>query len=80
MADAVSCAVEIQRDLAERNAGLPDERKMQFRIGVNLGDVIDEEDRIYGASERRKTVYVSMHNLSMLQVGITSGPIATMVT
>ena len=46
--DAVSCAVEIQRELAKRNAELPDERKMQFRIGVNLGDVIDEEDRIYG--------------------------------
>jgi len=46
--DAVNCAVEIQRELAERNAELPDERKMQFRVGVNLGDVIDEEDRIYG--------------------------------
>jgi adenylate cyclase len=46
--DAVNCAVEIQRELAERNADLPDERKMQFRIGVNLGDVIDEEERIYG--------------------------------
>jgi len=46
--DAVNCAVEIQRDLAERNAELPDNRKMQFRIGVNLGDVIDEDGRIYG--------------------------------
>jgi len=46
--DAVNCAVEIQRELAERNAELPNKRKMQFRIGVNLGDVIDEEDRIYG--------------------------------
>ena len=46
--DAIRCAVEIQRELAERNAELPNERKMQFRIGVNLGDVIDEEDRIYG--------------------------------
>jgi len=46
--DAVNCAVEIQRELSERNAELPDERKMQFRIGVNLGDVIDEEERIYG--------------------------------
>jgi adenylate cyclase len=46
--DSVNCAVEIQRDLAERNAELPDNRKMQFRIGVNLGDVIDEEGRIYG--------------------------------
>ena len=47
--DAVNCAVEIQRDIAGQNAELPDERKMQFRIGVNLGDVIEEEDRIYGA-------------------------------
>ena len=46
--DAVNCAVEIQRELAERNAKLPDERKMLFRIGINLGDVVDEEDRIYG--------------------------------
>jgi adenylate cyclase len=46
--DAVNCAVEIQRDLAERNAGLAYERRMEFRIGVNLGDVIDEDGRIYG--------------------------------
>jgi adenylate cyclase len=46
--DSVNCAVEIQRELAERNAELPDSRKMQFRIGVNLGDVIEEEGRIYG--------------------------------
>ena len=46
--DAVNCAVEIQRELAERNADLPAERKMQFRIGINLGDVIQEGERIYG--------------------------------
>ena len=46
--DSVNCAVEIQRELAERNEELPDHRKMQFRIGVNLGDVIDEDGRIYG--------------------------------
>jgi TolB-like protein/class 3 adenylate cyclase/Tfp pilus assembly protein PilF len=46
--DAVNCAVEIQRELAERNAELPEERKMNFRIGVNLGDVVEEEGRIYG--------------------------------
>ncbi len=46
--DSVNCAVEIQRELAERTAELPDHRKMQFRIGVNLGDVIDEDGRIYG--------------------------------
>ncbi len=46
--DAVNCAVEIQRELAERNAELPEERKMEFRIGINLGDVVEEEGRIYG--------------------------------
>ena len=46
--DSVNCAVEIQRELAERNAKLPDNRRMEFRIGVNLGDVIEEEGRIYG--------------------------------
>ncbi|MFC1578639.1 adenylate/guanylate cyclase domain-containing protein, partial [Thermodesulfobacteriota bacterium] len=46
--DAVNCAVEIQRDLAERNTELPYNRQMLFRIGVNLGDVIEEDGRIYG--------------------------------
>jgi adenylate cyclase len=46
--DAVNCAVEIQRELAERNAELPYNRKMEFRIGVNLGDVIEKEGQIYG--------------------------------
>lgn len=48
MADAVNCSVEIQRELAGRNAELPKERKIVFRIGVNLGDVVEEESRIYG--------------------------------
>ena len=46
--DCVNCAMEIQKDLAERNTELPDNRKMEFRIGVNVGDVIEEGDRIYG--------------------------------
>jgi TolB-like protein/class 3 adenylate cyclase/TPR repeat protein len=46
--DAVQCAVEIQRELAERNAELPAEKRMTFRIGVNLGDVVEEGGRIYG--------------------------------
>jgi len=45
---AVTGAVEIQRELAERNAELSDERRMHFRIGVNVGDVVEEEGRIYG--------------------------------
>ncbi len=46
--DAVQCAVEIQKVLKAKNLGPPKERKMEFRIGINLGDVIDEGDRIYG--------------------------------
>jgi adenylate cyclase len=46
--DAVQCAVAVQKELQTRNADLPESRRMEFRIGINLGDVIDEEDRIYG--------------------------------
>ena len=46
--DAVNCAVEIQRELAERNAELSGNRRMKFRIGINVGDVIEDEGRIYG--------------------------------
>jgi adenylate cyclase len=46
--DAVQCAIEIQGDLKAKNAQLPEDRRMEFRIGINLGDVIEEEARIYG--------------------------------
>jgi len=46
--DAVRSAVEIQEELKVRNAELPENRRMEFRIGINLGDVIHEEKRIYG--------------------------------
>jgi adenylate cyclase len=46
--EAVKCAVQIQKELKARNADRPEDRRMEFRIGVNLGDVIEEEGRIYG--------------------------------
>ena len=46
--NAVQCAVEVQRNLGVKNARLPDHRRMQFRIGINLGDVVIERERIYG--------------------------------
>ena len=46
--DAVQCAVEIQQVLRAKNALLPENRRMEFRIGINLGDVIEEGERIYG--------------------------------
>jgi adenylate cyclase len=46
--DAVRAAVEIQRAVAERNAGLPDDKRLEFRVGVNLGDVVIDGDDIHG--------------------------------
>jgi len=46
--DAVQCGVAVQKELQARNAELPENRRMLFRIGINLGDVIEEQDRIYG--------------------------------
>ena len=46
--NAVACATEIQRKMRERNADVPEERRIEFRIGVNVGDIIFESDDIYG--------------------------------
>src|SRR5262249_13960592 len=46
--DAVRCAAEIQRGMAERNAETAEDRRITFRVGVNLGDVIAEEHDIFG--------------------------------
>ena len=42
--DAVRCAIEVQNAMVERNAGLPEDRRIVFRIGVHLGDVVEESD------------------------------------
>src|SRR6266581_3085869 len=46
--DAVRCAVELQREMALRNDGVAKERRIEFRIGINLGDIIIDEHDIYG--------------------------------
>ena len=46
--NAVACAAQIQRKMRERNADVPNDRRIEFRIGVNLGDIIVEDDDIYG--------------------------------
>ncbi len=46
--DALGCAVEMQREFDARNAGVPENRVMRFRVGINVGDVIEEEDQIFG--------------------------------
>src|SRR5579864_2962435 len=42
--DAVRCAIEVQNGMVERNVGLPPERRIEFRVGVHLGDVVEESD------------------------------------
>jgi adenylate cyclase len=42
--DAVRCAIEVQNGLIERNAGLPPERRIEFRVGIHVGDVVEESD------------------------------------
>src|SRR5260370_14600892 len=42
--DAVRCAIEVQNGLIERNAGLPPEKRIEFRVGIHLGDVVEESD------------------------------------
>src|SRR5438552_12562108 len=55
--DAVQCAVDVQRELRSRNAGLPAARRMRFRVGINLGDVIIEGERLYETASTSPLVW-----------------------
>jgi TolB-like protein/class 3 adenylate cyclase len=46
--DAVTGAIKIQEEIKKSNTGIPEDRRMEFRVGINLGDVIEDDDRIYG--------------------------------
>src|SRR5262252_3959362 len=46
--EAVRCAVDVQRCMAERNAAVPPERRIEFRVGINVGDIILDGEDIYG--------------------------------
>jgi adenylate cyclase len=46
--DAVRCAVELQRGMADRNTNMPEDKRIAFRVGINLGDVIADNDDIFG--------------------------------
>ena len=70
--EAVQCAVEVQQGLAERNAGVPDERRIAFRIGVNLGDIIIEDDDIHGDGVNVAARLEALPNRGGLRVG--AGP------
>ena len=46
--DAARCAVEVQRDMSDQNADLPPDRKIEFRIGIHIGDIISDDNDIFG--------------------------------
>ena len=69
--DAVQCAVEIQKGMAERNADEPDEWRIDFRIGVNLGDVIIEGDDIQGDGVNVAARHESLRELGAVYVSGT---------
>ena len=52
--DAVRCAVDMQREMAERNAGVAAEQRIEFRIGLNVGDIIIDDKDIYGDLSQRE--------------------------
>ena len=58
--DAVRCAAEMQRGMIDREPEVPDERQIRFRIGINLGDVLAEDDDIFG-EDRKSTRLNSSH-------------------
>jgi len=63
--DAVRCAVVVQKELRARNTDLPENRKMEFRIGVNLGDVIEEGAHIYGDAVKSQIGATIIHRTLM---------------
>ena len=71
--DAVRCAIELQNAMVERNAGLPADRRIEFRVGIHLGDVVEEADgdlmgdgvniaaRLEGLSDPAASVFPAQH-------------------
>jgi adenylate cyclase len=51
--DALRCATEVQAGIAERNATIPTDRRIEFRIGINVGDVVVEDGDIFGDGENK---------------------------
>ena len=74
--EAVQCAIEVQRELAARNRDLPEAEQMWFRIGINLGDVMVENDDLYGEG-----VNIAARLQELAEPGgiLVSGPVYDMV-
>ena len=66
--NSLRCAWDVQQEIKSRNADLPENRRMNFRIGINLGDVIEEDDRIYGDG-----VNITAQEQASFQIRISGG-------
>jgi class 3 adenylate cyclase len=68
--DAVRYAIEVQKGLIERNAGVPEDKRIQFRVGVHVADVVEESDgdliRTRSAAMRASSTVVGLPNRSIL--------------
>jgi adenylate cyclase len=77
--DAVRCAIEVQSGLAERNAGLPPEKRIEYRVGIHLGDVVEESDGdlmgdgVRIALKRQLSLAISGQANSREKIGSTFG-------
>ena len=52
--DAVRCAIEVQSGMVERNAGVPPEKRIEFRVGIHVGDVVEESERPHGRRRQHR--------------------------
>jgi adenylate cyclase len=74
--DAVRCAIEVQSGMVDRNAGLPPERRIEFRIGIHVGDVVEETDGDLmgmGSTSRRGWRGSRSPAASAIECGIRAG-------
>jgi adenylate cyclase len=62
--DAVRCAIEVQNGLIERNAGLPPERQIEFRVGVHLGDVVEDNDGVLTSPRTTRPFFIAILSLT----------------
>ena len=69
--DAVRCAVEVQSGIAERNTETPPEKRIEFRVGINLGDVIVEADDIFGDGVKAPSIWWNLPRLRG-RIGVSS--------
>jgi adenylate cyclase len=76
--DAVRCAAELQRVMIDREAGMPEDRRIRFRIGINLGDIIVDGDDIFGdgvvgsPGDTRESVETNLDSPEDTWTGLTS--------